>query len=263
MNYFVEGYEDFHNEEEQMLRQDRSMKVQINWEPVLDKNGEPIINEKSKTPRRKYFFDGRKQTCQIGNYTVTLERCDCMDFTQRRKPCKHMYKLASRCGVFSWRDELTQPLIADFSKGYADGWKFIVRPCNFDGLGIKQNNGKLVQSTLYNFQSGNTFYDTLAAYEGKWCDALKNLRICIQIDSTMASRALSFVEYDGKRYERRSQPVHGLVKFTIYKPNAQRSQVEKFQSYTCRQDEFVNLLKTGTFADINGEIIEINSTERI
>lgn len=255
MNYFVEGYEDLHNEEDQLLRQEQSSEVKINWEPVLGEKGEPIINEKSKTPRRKYFFDGRKQTCQIGNYTVTLERCDCMDFTQRRKPCKHMYKLASRCGVFLWRDKLTQPLIADFGKGYADGWKFIVRPCNYEALTIK--SGSKTQGKLYNFQSGYTFYDTLAAYEGKWCDALKNLGMCIQIDSTMESRALSFVEYDGKRYVRRSQPIYGFVKFTVYKPNAQRSQLEKFKSYECRQDEFVELLKTGTFADINGEIIGV------
>ena len=30
MNYFVEGYEDFHNEDEQMLRQERSSEVEIN-----------------------------------------------------------------------------------------------------------------------------------------------------------------------------------------------------------------------------------------
>lgn len=255
MNYFTEGHEDLHNEEEQMLRQDRSSEIEINWEPVLDEKGEPIINEKSKTPRRHYFFDGRKQTCQIGNYTVTLDRCACMDFAQRHKPCKHMYKLASRCGVFTWRDELTQPLIADFSKGYADGWKFVVRPCNFEALNIKPSSR--TQGKLYNFQSGYTFYNTLAAYEGKWGDALKTLKHCLQIDLTTPSSAVSYVEYDGKRYVRRSQPIYGYVKFTVYKPNEQRTKVEKYQSYECRQDEFVALLKTGTFADINGELIEL------
>ena len=42
MNYFVEGYEDLHNDEKQMLSQDRSLGVEINLEPVLDENGEMI-----------------------------------------------------------------------------------------------------------------------------------------------------------------------------------------------------------------------------
>lgn len=31
-------------------------------------------------------------------YEVTLESCDCMDFKQRGKPCKHMYRLAMEFG---------------------------------------------------------------------------------------------------------------------------------------------------------------------
>lgn len=261
MNYFTEGHEDLHNEEEQMLRQDRSSELEINWEPAVDENGDPIINPKSKMPRRHYFFDGRKQTCQIGNYLVTLEHCDCMDFAQRRKPCKHMYKLASRSGVFSWQDKMTQDLLADFSKGYADGWRFVVRPCNFEGLNIKRQsiNGKtkLTQGTLYNFQRGSAFYDTLAAYEGTWGETLKKLGMCLQIDSSTPSYAESLVEYDGKRYVRKNQPMYGFVEFSVYTPNAERTRVEKVRDYSCRQDEFVTLLKTGSFADVNGELIEL------
>lgn len=255
MNYFVEGYEDFHNEEEQMLRQDRSLEVKINWTPALDDEGNLIMNEKSKTPRRDYMFNGRLKTCRIGNYLVSLEWCSCMDFAQRHKPCKHMYKLASRCGVFSWQDELTQPLIADFSKGYADDWKFIVRPCNYEALNIKQ--GIKTQGKLYNFQCGYTFYDTQKAYEGQWRDSLRKIELCLQIDTATPSNALSYVKYEGARYERHNQLIYGLVEFTVYKPNEARTRLEKYQSYECRQDEFVALLKTGTFADINGELIEL------
>lgn len=255
MNYFIEGYEDFHNEEEQMLRQDRSSEVEISWTPALDDEGKLIINEKSKTPRRDYMFNGRLKTCRIGNYLVSLEWCSCMDYRQRRKPCKHMYKLAARCGVFRWRDELTQPLIADFSEGYADDWRFIVRPCNYEALNIKQ--GSKTQGKLYNFQCGYTFYDTLAAYDGEWRNSLAKLEMCLQIDSSTESYGVSFVEYDGKRYVRRNQPIYGQVTFTVYKPNEQKTRLEKSHSYECRQDEFVTLLKTGSFADTNGELIKL------
>ena len=49
------------------------------------------------------------------------------------------------------------------------------------------------------------------------------------------------------------------VTFSVYKPNAERTKVEPISSYTCRQNEFVNLLKTGSFADENGELITVLS----
>ncbi len=34
-----------------------------------------------------------------GKYRTTLRRCSCPDFKKRKVPCKHMYYLASKCGV--------------------------------------------------------------------------------------------------------------------------------------------------------------------
>ena len=34
-----------------------------------------------------------------GRYRTTLCRCSCPDFKKRKVPCKHMYYLASKCGV--------------------------------------------------------------------------------------------------------------------------------------------------------------------
>lgn len=36
-----------------------------------------------------------------GVYETTLKSCDCMDFSRRGKPCKHMYKLALECDLLS------------------------------------------------------------------------------------------------------------------------------------------------------------------
>ena len=34
-------------------------------------------------------------------YTATLNECTCMDFSIRRRPCKHMYYLAFQLGLIS------------------------------------------------------------------------------------------------------------------------------------------------------------------
>ena len=43
-------------------------------------------------------FDTR--TGKIKNYDVSLGECTCMDFMRRRKPCKHIYRLAVELGIF-------------------------------------------------------------------------------------------------------------------------------------------------------------------
>lgn len=37
---------------------------------------------------------------QINDYQVTLAHCTCTDFKRRKKPCKHMYRLAHELGIF-------------------------------------------------------------------------------------------------------------------------------------------------------------------
>ena len=50
-------------------------------------------------------LDRDSQTCQIQGsgkvpYNVSLAECTCSDFTRRKKPCKHMYRLAMELGIF-------------------------------------------------------------------------------------------------------------------------------------------------------------------
>lgn len=42
------------------------------------------------------FFQG-----QHGQYETTLDTCQCVDFSRRKLPCKHMYRLAMELGLFS------------------------------------------------------------------------------------------------------------------------------------------------------------------
>lgn len=41
-----------------------------------------------------------KKTGTIKDYFVSLDKCTCVDFQKRRKPCKHMYRLAFELGIF-------------------------------------------------------------------------------------------------------------------------------------------------------------------
>lgn len=41
-----------------------------------------------------------KKTGTIKDYFVSLDKCTCVDFQKRRKPCKHIYRLAFELGIF-------------------------------------------------------------------------------------------------------------------------------------------------------------------
>ena len=133
MNYFEEGYEELHNDAEQMLRQERAGELEINWTVRTGEDGNAILTGKGQA-RRIYMYNGRLQTCRIKDYLVSLESCTCRDFELRQVPCKHMYKLASRAGLFVRRDERSRELIADFSTDYAAGWAFTARKSTYDAL---------------------------------------------------------------------------------------------------------------------------------
>ncbi len=50
-------------------------------------------------------IDVENQTGKIKDYDVSLEKCTCVDFSRRGKPCKHMYRLAIELGLFSVNEE--------------------------------------------------------------------------------------------------------------------------------------------------------------
>lgn len=71
----------FHDEPEQKSRRERALDVR--YTPiVIDRNGEGAYFRSS---------DGNE-------YATTLDSCQCLDFQRRRKPCKHMYRLAMELG---------------------------------------------------------------------------------------------------------------------------------------------------------------------
>ena len=256
---------DLHNDDEQIKRQGR-----ISQFTIKQKDGKPMIDYDLKTMRTTKGKD-------YDEFDVTLEKCSCKDFIFRRKPCKHMYRLAKELGLYSRVDDRSKVLIADFSKGYADNWKFIVRPNNYLNLDIVESNllvegeksGKdskkeiiLTQGKLYNFTRGEIFYDSLVPYTENltWREAVKKLNYnlnILQIDYAEETVAIQEIIFKDNKFINQYTPIYGDIEFTHYKIIENSSEWETVEKYSSRQDEFVELLKTGEFADLDGEIQKI------
>lgn len=272
MNFFENNDEynldlliDLHNDFEQMKRQDRISQVSIK-----QSNGKPMIDYELKTMRTNKGTD-------YDEFDVSLERCTCKDFIFRRNPCKHMYRLAKELGLYEKIDDRSRNLIADFSKGYAEGWKFIVRPCNYSDLDIVYSNllaegekrGKnskknlvLTQGKLYNFFRGEIFYDNIlpTKYDVTWKEALEKLDYelnTVQIDYATESSSFQEVIFENNKFINQFTPIYGTVEFSQLKIIGRTTDWERVAKYSCRQDQFVELLKTGEFADLDGEIHKI------
>lgn len=76
----------------------------LQWESELHNDPEQIKRQKSAKSKElspievrafSGIFRGSKK-----NYETTLSDCTCPDFAIRKKPCKHMYRLANELGVF-------------------------------------------------------------------------------------------------------------------------------------------------------------------
>lgn len=261
--FFLPDKLSLHNMPEQLVRQKNLSSVSITKLDREMRTG--IANEKFRDAA------GNKYTLK---YFVTLNKCNCDDFKQRRLPCKHIYKLAVELGenLYSYDYERSEKLVADFSKGYADGWCFAVRTCNYPELDIEfhlklaegEKRGKdskkemtLTQGRVYNFSRGSIFYDDCSAYKLRWEDALKKISAAVQVESVFPSKSDVKVIYTNEGFKYVASAVYGTVDFSFWVPNDERTKLQKVSEYSCRQDEFLNLLKSGRFTDLKGEFREI------
>lgn len=67
--------------------------------PQIDRQGRattyPFTFKVNKTSKSARF----SSTSELPYYDTTLSNCDCMDFQERKLPCKHIYRLALELGV--------------------------------------------------------------------------------------------------------------------------------------------------------------------
>ena len=66
----------------------------------LHTTAEQLKRQQSAQSLQLDSIDRDARTGKIKTYDVSLDGCTCMDFSRRRKPCKHMYRLATELGFF-------------------------------------------------------------------------------------------------------------------------------------------------------------------
>ncbi len=177
-------------------------------------------------------------------------------------------------------------LLANFSGGFAVGWRMAVRETFREALDIKQiprrvnGNTEMLwtQGNLYDFQVGDTFYDSQLACTD-WTRGLKELKLSVQIQSASTSGCITceIVETVAKKIQvlvkkgksspkkkfldriqiKRQRLNHGLVRFLVYRPNADRSAVEMEEIIECTQDDFVAFLQTGLVRTKDNQLINL------
>jgi hypothetical protein len=142
-------------------------------------------------------------------------------------------------------------LIADFVKGYAEGWFMAVKECYRNELDIKLTERKKdkqpylewTQGPYFSFAEGHLFYDTPQAYrKRKWGQALKVIKKACKITSSTPTTL-----------DKNKNLVEGTVDFTMYKPDKKATSLIAIRDYKVSQREFVNFLKTGQLNEGDGK----------
>lgn len=186
----------------------------------------------------------------------------------------------------STREERGYALLANFSDGFAAGWKMGVREVFREALDIKRTprrvDGKTemlwTQGNLYDFHEGDIFHDSRLAYEN-WFKGLKELRLSVQIrrataSSYVTSETIETVDshvavriqkgksspkvesVDGIQIKRQ-RVEHGSVEFRVLRPNPDRSAVEEKETIVCTQDDFVTFLQTGFVRTKENKLLDL------
>jgi len=125
------------------------------------------------------------------------------------------------------------------------------------------------QGAEYNFEVGDTIYDTPLAYQ-KWNDALKNIRLKVQIEKATPSTVLNYedikilgtgLDYEYRKKTKSEKEIsagppnnivvkktklkHGDITFTTSIPNNEKTSLHFVEKFKCTQDDFVSFLQTG------------------
>lgn len=121
----------------------------------------------------------------------------------------------------------------------SDGWAFSLTQGFKSALDIQSTtimknkvaSQAWTQGQNYNFQVGDTIYDTPAGRESPWLEALREMQTCLEVVNSRKAEPANFTE--------------GEVLFRVLHPNSERTQLEASKTYKGTQNEFVVLLRTG------------------
>jgi hypothetical protein len=156
--------------------------------------------------------------------------------------------LTEDSGKKSARTKRLSDLIKPPDDNETSGWHMCVPACFNNALDIKQTprikDGKetlvWTQGSAFSFKPGDTIYDTPKAYI-EWREALKHISLCISVEeATDATPA--------KRNTEQNEMIPrnpGSIRFSILRPNEQKTAIVKRGSFQVTQDEFILFLIKG------------------
>ena len=124
----------------------------------LHKEEDQLKRIKSALKLRMDSVDFANQTGHIKNYDVSLDKCTCMDFGRRRKPCKHIYRLAIELGVFSAGSDNPKTIspLSDTKENSRDN------SSGYSPMGVFSCYQSVPKSfNVLDFETANTFPDSI------------------------------------------------------------------------------------------------------
>lgn len=253
---------EIHNLPEQLKLQDSLSTVKIG---SIDKN-----TQSSNTNELDYSTSPSTQNI----ISTNLYNCTCDHFMKKHLPCKHMYKLASSLKLFKvYRPDRSLKLLSDFPGGYTRGWAFELPTAFRENLDIrltpratsrKDSFNKTIfedvwtQGSIFNFKRGDLIYNNHLVYEVSWGEALEKLDFYLQITKTTPSSSRPVVFWENNRFINKLITHYGTVFFNLYRPLRGKVAVELVTSLNCRQNHFVDFLRTGNLLSSEGETRNIN-----
>lgn len=189
--------------------------------------------------------------------------------------------------IDTFREQRSPVLIATFMDGYVNGWRFAVPEAFRNSLDIKLTPIKIGTKTVdiytqgkqFSFNKGATLYDNRLAYELEWGEALKRIKLSVQIEEVVGSDYVTtetietvaknidvLIQKRDKSKNELSEPkqktIDGLnikkqrmqfgnLKFKVFRPTKDKNSVEELETIECDQEEFVVFLQTGTIRTID------------
>lgn len=151
---------------------------------------------------------------------------------------QHALKLHERIQKLKLGDDRFKQCLKPPIQEYTEGWHVCLPSCFNDSLDIKLislvSGPTWTQGGFFSFSEGDVLYDKKEGYL-VWREALKCISFSIQI--TRATPVVSTPQ------DNTLSP--GLVEFTIYKPNKDRTKIEPVEHKSMTQYDFVKFLICG------------------
>jgi len=137
------------------------------------------------------------------------------------------------------------------------GWFMCAPSCFNNALDIRQTPRKKdgkeslvwTQGSAFSFKAGDTIYDTPKAYS-KWGEALKDLSLSVQVDQATDATPEKRSVDAGSIVPRNS----GIVRFSFFTPNDQKTALIKRGNTQLTQDELVLFLIKGPDKELEQRI---------